>query len=238
MPRARAPQRTRPTRACCSTASHLVQDAWRAGRPVEIAAIDDASRRAPEGAALAAALEQRRRRGRRGVATGCSQAMSPVRRPSGIVAIAASPRTARRSGCCARPAASSSLVAVDVQDPGNVGAIVRAAEAGGATGLVLCGASADPFGWKALRGSMGSAAPPAHRAVPVSTGAPRRARHARPARASSRRSRAAAPRCSSADLSGPVAFVARRRRAGASRGGAGGRGRCASRSRCGRRSNR
>jgi TrmH family RNA methyltransferase len=45
---------------------------------------------------------------------------------------------------------------VDVQDPGNVGAIARTAEAAGATGLVLCGASADPFGWKALRGSMGS----------------------------------------------------------------------------------
>ena len=45
----------------------------------------------------------------------------------------------------------------DVQDPGNVGAIVRVAEAGGATGVVAAGACADPFGWKALRGSMGSA---------------------------------------------------------------------------------
>ena len=49
------------------------------------------------------------------------------------------------------------VVAVDVQDPGNVGAIVRVAEAGGATGVIAAGASADPFGWKALRGSMGSA---------------------------------------------------------------------------------
>jgi len=31
------------------------------------------------------------------------------------------------------------------------------AEAAGATGLVAAGASANPFGWKALRGSMGSA---------------------------------------------------------------------------------
>ena len=49
------------------------------------------------------------------------------------------------------------IVAIDVQDPGNVGAIVRVAEAGGATGVVCAGACADPFGWKALRGSMGSA---------------------------------------------------------------------------------
>jgi len=46
---------------------------------------------------------------------------------------------------------------VDVQDPGNVGAIVRVAEAAGATEVITAGASADPFGWKALRGAMGSA---------------------------------------------------------------------------------
>jgi TrmH family RNA methyltransferase len=44
-----------------------------------------------------------------------------------------------------------------VQDPGNLGAIVRVAEAAGATGVVAAGGSANPFGWKALRGSMGSA---------------------------------------------------------------------------------
>ena len=49
------------------------------------------------------------------------------------------------------------LMLEQVQDPGNVGAIVRAAEACGATGVVVGAGSADPFGWKALRGSMGSA---------------------------------------------------------------------------------
>jgi TrmH family RNA methyltransferase len=48
-------------------------------------------------------------------------------------------------------------VACDVQDPGNVGAIVRVAEAAGGTGLIAAGRCADPFGPKALRGSMGSA---------------------------------------------------------------------------------
>lgn len=48
-------------------------------------------------------------------------------------------------------------IACDVQDPGNVGAIIRVAEAAGATGVVAAGHSADPFGPKALRGSMGSA---------------------------------------------------------------------------------
>jgi TrmH family RNA methyltransferase len=52
-------------------------------------------------------------------------------------------------------------VLVGVQDPGNVGTIVRAAEAFGASGAATCPAdsigTADPFGPKALRASAGSA---------------------------------------------------------------------------------
>ncbi len=48
------------------------------------------------------------------------------------------------------------VVAADVQDPGNLGSLLRVAEAGGVTGVIVCGESANPFSWKALRGSMGS----------------------------------------------------------------------------------
>jgi TrmH family RNA methyltransferase len=82
-------------------------------------------------------------------------AMSPVRSPSGIVAVAH--RTPSDAASIYRHPESFVLVAVDVQDPGNLGALVRAAEAGGATGALVCGASAHPYSWKALRGSMGSA---------------------------------------------------------------------------------
>jgi TrmH family RNA methyltransferase len=47
-------------------------------------------------------------------------------------------------------------VAVGIQDPGNLGAIARVAEAAGAAALVAVKGTADPFGPKALRGSMGS----------------------------------------------------------------------------------
>jgi len=47
------------------------------------------------------------------------------------------------------------LVAVDVKDPGNVGALLRTAHASGATAFVAAGIS-DPFHPKALRTTMGS----------------------------------------------------------------------------------
>jgi TrmH family RNA methyltransferase len=80
-------------------------------------------------------------------------AVSPVRSPSAVVALADRPPA---RDLFAAPDAVI-VVACDIQDPGNLGAIARVAEAGGAAGLVVAGRSADPFGWKALRGSMGSA---------------------------------------------------------------------------------
>jgi TrmH family RNA methyltransferase len=83
------------------------------------------------------------------------ESMSPVRTPSGVVAIA------RRSLSALTAAldADNALVVVahDLQDPGNVGGIMRTAEAAGATAIVTTPTTADPLGWKALRGSMGSA---------------------------------------------------------------------------------
>ena len=49
------------------------------------------------------------------------------------------------------------LVAAGIQNPGNLGALLRTAEAAGATGAYLTDGAAHPFSWKALRGSMGSA---------------------------------------------------------------------------------
>ncbi|MCC7123905.1 MAG: RNA methyltransferase [Acidobacteria bacterium] len=81
--------------------------------------------------------------------------MSPVRTPSGVVAIASRPEVPREA--LVAPAPALVVAACGVQDPGNVGALVRSADAGAATGVLLDGACADPWGWKALRASMGSA---------------------------------------------------------------------------------
>ena len=49
------------------------------------------------------------------------------------------------------------LVLDRVRDPGNLGAVLRVAEAAGLRAVVLSGDSTDPFGPKALRASTGSA---------------------------------------------------------------------------------
>jgi TrmH family RNA methyltransferase len=81
-------------------------------------------------------------------------AMSPVRQPSGIVALA----EARPASLDDALASAPQLVLLlnGIQDAGNVGAIVRAAEGCGATGVITADGTADPFGWKALRSAMGS----------------------------------------------------------------------------------
>ncbi len=47
------------------------------------------------------------------------------------------------------------VMPIAVQDPGNLGAIIRSAIAAGSSGVVVDHSSADPYSWKALRGSMG-----------------------------------------------------------------------------------
>ena len=83
------------------------------------------------------------------------ETMSPVRTPTGAVGIAR--RTLASLGDVLASENPLVVVAHDVQDPGNVGGIVRTAEAAGATAFVTTAATAAPLGWKALRGSMGSA---------------------------------------------------------------------------------
>ena len=146
--------RGRPSDSLLLDGAHLVSEALAAGVPIRhVAVAADALERddiraivdtlAGRGIDIAAA------------STAVMQAISPVRSASPIVAIGERPAAdiARIYG----DDAALVVIAADVQDPGNVGAIVRVAEAGGASGLVAAGRTANPFGWKALRGSMGSA---------------------------------------------------------------------------------
>jgi RNA methyltransferase, TrmH family len=135
---------------------HLLAEALGAGIRVREAAMM-AEAQTTGGRTEVAELAERLRTHQVRVATVSSavmQALSPVRSASPVVALAERPLGAGGRVYRDTPFV---IIAIDVQDPGNVGAIVRVAEAGGASGVVCAGACADPFGWKALRGSMGSA---------------------------------------------------------------------------------
>jgi TrmH family RNA methyltransferase len=79
--------------------------------------------------------------------------------PQGIAALVQPPRACFDD--LVRGGVPLVLILAGVQDPGNVGALLRAAEAFGASGAAACAAvgigTADPFGPKALRASAGSA---------------------------------------------------------------------------------
>lgn len=59
-------------------------------------------------------------------------------------------------GALAGTSAPGALVLASVADPGNVGTLVRSAEAAGMTEVWVCGQSADPHSPKAVRASAGS----------------------------------------------------------------------------------
>ena len=130
--------------------AHLLSEALDAGVEVTDVAIANGAAERPELSAL-------RRRVPHAVLASdiVIAAMSPARSPSGVVALARRP-VEGTPGMFSR-GTPLVVIAVDVQDPGNFGALLRSAEAGGATGLIATESGADPFGWKALRGAMGSA---------------------------------------------------------------------------------
>ena len=71
--------------------------------------------------------------------------------PEGVLLIAR-----RTSLPLASLAGDLAVVVIGIQDPGNLGAMARVAEATGVSALVICRGSANPFQPKSLRASMGS----------------------------------------------------------------------------------
>ncbi|MBB3965646.1 TrmH family RNA methyltransferase [Rhizobium metallidurans] len=67
-----------------------------------------------------------------------------------------------------RPAKGETWIALDrVRDPGNLGTIIRTADAAGASGVILVGETTDPFSLETVRATMGSVfAMPVSRATP------------------------------------------------------------------------
>src|SRR5215210_4638576 len=82
--------------------------------------------------------------------------ISDTKTPQGIIVIAAAPQTG--SEMLVPPDGQVPLIIVmhGINNPANAGAILRTAEAAGATGAITSHGSTDLFSPKALRGAMGS----------------------------------------------------------------------------------
>lgn len=131
----------------------LLEEALAAGIQLAAVAITDGFARSLRGQALLQAVE------RRGIEPRLLDdtllaSISEVETSQGIVALAHRPTFQEDSLYRDCPLV---LVGTAVQNPGNLGALMRVAEAAGASGAYLTVGSADPYSWKALRGAMGSA---------------------------------------------------------------------------------
>lgn len=135
---------------------HLVHEALLCDIPIELAAFSDKQIDNVLSPAARIANDIKKRGGRVLIASDqVLAAMSPVQHSSGVVAIARARPADVRVVMATVTHLPLVLVLAGLQDPGNVGAIVRAAAAFGASGVIAIELSANPFGWKALRGAMG-----------------------------------------------------------------------------------
>lgn len=134
---------------------HLVAEALAAGLPLESVLFTGELAGSPAGAALLAKIAERQPRAALlEVAPEPLAEIADADSPQGILATARLPR----SGVEALPVAAGGLyLYVDrLQDPGNLGALARTAEAAGAAGLALAPQTVHPNHPRALRASAGS----------------------------------------------------------------------------------
>jgi RNA methyltransferase, TrmH family len=83
------------------------------------------------------------------------EALSDTRSPQGLAAVVRA-RRADLSALIPEAEAFTVLVLHDVRDPGNVGSMIRSADALGATGIIMVAHCADPWEPKAVRATAGS----------------------------------------------------------------------------------
>lgn len=81
-------------------------------------------------------------------------AMADTVTPQGIVAVARQAPTSLRDVFAAGP--TLVVICEEVRDPGNLGTIIRAADAAGADAVILSGRTVDPYNPKVVRATTGS----------------------------------------------------------------------------------
>lgn len=131
----------------------MIEEVLAAGVPIDVLLYDPDVSAHPRAAAALAASRRRDVRlvqASSHVVAACSQ----VETPQGLVAVVAKPAVALAQ-VAGRPD-QLTVVADRIQDPGNLGTMIRIADAAGATGVIVTRGSVDPTNPKAVRATMGS----------------------------------------------------------------------------------
>jgi RNA methyltransferase, TrmH family len=134
---------------------HLADEALRSGMSIELAIASPRLLAASQGRALAARLSAA------GVplheaSDGTLEGLSDARSPQPVIVLVRRPLAGLEHALRPRSGEALVVVACGIQDPGNLGAIVRAADAAGASGVVTTPGSADLFHPRAVRASAGA----------------------------------------------------------------------------------
>jgi TrmH family RNA methyltransferase len=132
----------------------LLEEALSAGRHFESVAFTSDLDSTDRGLALKNDLRNVACRGAY-VSQHVMEAIADTEHPQGIAALISRPYL--ELAALFTPSPRMLVVADGLQDPGNLGTIIRTAEAAGANGLITTRGTVDPFNSKALRASMGSA---------------------------------------------------------------------------------
>jgi len=134
---------------------HLAAEALAAGADVRFAVASPAI----EGSAEGAELRERLRRAGVEVyetADPVLESLQDARSPQPLLLVVRRPAASLEGALTARSGTPLVVATHGLQDPGNLGSIVRTADAAGATALVACGRGVDLFHPRAVRATMGS----------------------------------------------------------------------------------
>lgn len=123
---------------------HVAEEALRSGRKIAVLLVSESARQRASGLAATRIVT---------LPDALFQSLAATETSQGVIALVDPPKWQLDDLFARRPL----VVVLDaLQDPGNAGAVVRAAEAFGATGVLFVKGSTNPFHTKTLRASMGS----------------------------------------------------------------------------------
>ena len=142
----RDPRARRTERAFVLEGPHLVEAAVAAGVPLEAVYVASGADGAVLEWARAAGAPVHR------LASGVMERVADAVTPQPVLAVAPLPEPRLEE----LRSATLVVVCVALQDPGNLGTVVRSASAAGAAGVICCDGTVDPFSPKCVRASAGA----------------------------------------------------------------------------------